>query len=145
MTEEIALRPARAGEFEYVFALHKEGLGGYIRRAWGWDEDFQRQGLRREFDAGQFEIAEGGGRAVGMISTTVHPDHLYLHHIIVAAEHRRRGIGTTLMRVVLERAAARRLPLRLSVFHENPARALYARLGFRLIHADEHRQWLEAP
>ena len=145
MQAELLLRPARADEFEYVFALHTEGLGGYIARAWGWDEDFQRQGLRREFDAGQFEIVESGGGAAGMISTTAHPDHLYLHHIIVAAERRGRGLGTALMRIVLDRGAARRLPLRLSVFHENPARRLYARLGFRVIRADEHRAWLEAP
>ena len=145
MQADLLLRPARADEFEYVFALHKEGLGRYIARAWGWDEDFQRQGLRREFDAGQFEIAESRGGAAGMISATSHPDHLYLHHIIVVPERRGRGIGTALMRIVLDRAAAARLPLRLSVFHANPARSLYARLGFRRIRSDEHRQWLEAP
>ena len=53
---ELILRPARADEFEYVFALHKEGLGGYIESAWGWDEAGQRRDLRAGFDAGNFEV-----------------------------------------------------------------------------------------
>jgi ribosomal protein S18 acetylase RimI-like enzyme len=143
MTEDLVLRPARADEFEYVFALHKEGLGGYIESAWGWDEAGQRRDLRAGFDAGNFEVAVRGGRPVGMISLSTQADHLYLNDIIVAPDRRGGGIGTALMRMVLARARERGVALRLSVFHTNPARALYQRLGFRITAEDEHRAWME--
>jgi ribosomal protein S18 acetylase RimI-like enzyme len=111
MTAKLALRPARADEFDYVFALHKEGLEAYIRRAWGWDEAAQRRDLRVRFDAGTFEIAEeregSACAAVGMVALSAHADHLYLHHLIVAPDARGRGIGTALMRMVMARARMR--------------------------------------
>lgn len=45
-------------------------------------------------------------------------------------DHQGRGLGTELLRRVLARADARRLPVRLQVLKGNPARRLYRRLGF---------------
>lgn len=140
---DVALRAARPDEFDYVFALHKEGLEAYIRRAWSWDEEAQRRDMRARFAAGGFEIAMRGGGEVGMISLSLHPDHVYLHHVIVAAAWRGQGIGTALMRIVMQRARAEGAAVRLSVFRGNPARALYARLGFRATAEDTHREWME--
>jgi len=49
----------------------------------------------------------------------------------LVADARRRGIGTALLKALIEEALARALPaLSLSVEPDNPAMALYQRLGF---------------
>jgi ribosomal protein S18 acetylase RimI-like enzyme len=53
--------------------------------------------------------------------------------IALLPEFRRRGIGTALLRALLEEGAARDLPVRIHVERLNPALALYERLGFRLL------------
>lgn len=55
--------------------------------------------------------------------------------IAVRPEHRGRGIGTCLLDAVLDRASQRHGAVSLSVALENPAVALYQRLGFRAIAA----------
>jgi ribosomal protein S18 acetylase RimI-like enzyme len=53
--------------------------------------------------------------------------------IAVRADYRGRGIGTCLLDALLDRAAGRHRAVSLSVSRENPAIALYQRLGFRVI------------
>jgi ribosomal protein S18 acetylase RimI-like enzyme len=52
----------------------------------------------------------------------------------VAPEHRSRGVGTALLKALVERAQREGMPaLSLSVEEENPALRLYERLGFRRV------------
>jgi ribosomal protein S18 acetylase RimI-like enzyme len=53
--------------------------------------------------------------------------------IAVRPEHRGRGIGTCLLDTLLDRASQRHRAVALSVSLDNPAVALYQRLGFRAI------------
>jgi len=50
--------------------------------------------------------------------------------IALLPAHRRAGIGSHLIRELLVEARSARKPVRLSVWHSNPARRLYERLGF---------------
>ena len=55
-----------------------------------------------------------------------------------------RGLGTALVRLVLDEAAGRGLPVRLSVLANNPARGLYERLGFQVtggVHPRISMEW----
>lgn len=48
-------------------------------------------------------------------------------------EHRGAGIGSTLVRELLDESVRSGIPVRLYVEHENPAKRLYDRLGFRVL------------
>src|SRR5687767_10295955 len=50
--------------------------------------------------------------------------------IALLPEHRNSGIGTQLIRQLLDRAVSARKPVRLQVLKTNPALRLYERLGF---------------
>lgn len=58
---------------------------------------------------------------------------LWIHTICIAPEHQRKGIGTEVIRSIVAEAINQTLPIRLSVLKVNPARALYERLGFKVI------------
>lgn len=71
--------------------------------------------------------------------------HQCLFVIIVAKEYRRQGIGTILMKE-LEKRAIKRYKielLHLEVYENNPAIALYKRLGFKVYGC--HPQYLKEP
>ena len=57
-------------------------------------------------------------------------DHCFLEGIYLGAEVRGRGLGSRILRDLIDRSARAGLPLRLQVFQTNPARHLYRRLGF---------------
>ena len=70
------------------------------------------------------------GEDIGMLKIEKRKDHLYLGDIQLKEAFQKRGIGTSLIRDVREKAKADGLPLRLRVLKENPVMELYHRLGF---------------
>ena len=58
-------------------------------------------------------------------------DEIRLIDIALLPEHRGKGIGGSLMRQTLDEARLAGKPVRIHVEHNNPARRLYDRLGFR--------------
>ena len=85
-----------------------------------------------------FAVAEVDGRVVGDCSisraspfVTSETSHVGVLGIIVAEEHRGRGVGSALLRHALEWARSRFEVVRLSVFSVNEgAHRLYLRFGF---------------
>jgi RimJ/RimL family protein N-acetyltransferase len=123
-------------------------LGASIGRepeAWllntdGWrsvgEERRYLRALRRHPDAAVF-VAEDDGAIVARLSVARDP-HSASHHVadlglMVAADHRRRGIGTALLQAAVAWARdADVRKLELHVFpHNEPALTLYERFGFR--------------
>jgi ribosomal protein S18 acetylase RimI-like enzyme len=105
--KDVALRPATTDGAEFFFALHKLSLGPYVDQIWGWDDDEQRAYM-----------------------TT----HLVLEHVHVIVvdgvdEYQGRGIGSRLIRELIDCADGKRVTL--SVLGVNDrAYQLYRRLGF---------------
>lgn len=67
------------------------------------------------------------------------PDALFLARVMLAPAWQGRGIASALIRELQAEARAGGLPLTLQVWEENPARALYERLGFAVTGAREFR------
>lgn len=76
-------------------------------------------------------IVEFCGRTAGRLLLNREASELRVVDIAVAPELQRRGIASALLNSLISEAKAARITLRLSVWHGNPAVALYRRLGFR--------------
>lgn len=126
------LRPATALDTELLWEIQRTALGPYVDATWGWDEAFQRRYFDEHFDHRKHRIVVVGGCEAGFLSFEVHSDHVYLGNVALLPHYQGRGIGTAVVRYVLERASEARLPVRLQVLRSNPARRLYERLGFAL-------------
>jgi ribosomal protein S18 acetylase RimI-like enzyme len=68
---------------------------------------------------------------IGMLKVEESEDCIYLGDIQISREFQGRGIGTHLVKQVLERANQKRIPVRLRVLKGNPVKELYVRLGFQ--------------
>ena len=75
-------------------------------------------------------IMVAGGRDVGCVAALPRTYYLDVDKLYVAPNHRRQGIGSAVLKIVLAEAAALNLPVRLTVLTTNPAFAFYLRHGF---------------
>lgn len=116
-------------------------LGPVALVGYGWPASTLREKFRAELELAACYVIIVDGRRAGYLAIEDRDSFWYIEAIAIARRHQRRGIGTLVLRDVLAEVGAR--PVRLNVLHVNPARALYERLGFRVIRRDEQRQIME--
>ena len=136
-------RPATGADLDRILAIRRDAFREYVERLWGRGDAHQRAETARELATGTYEVLEQGGSVVGYLHLLRVPEHDYLDELALDAAHRGQGLGTTVLRELQAGAAARGVPLRLSVLTDNPARALYARLGFTELRSTWPRVTLE--
>jgi RimJ/RimL family protein N-acetyltransferase len=139
---EFVVRDAAPGDAPALVALAQE-VGaepeGWLIADVGWrgiaEERRYLKAIRRHPHAAVF-VAESGGDLVGRLSIARDPHPASRHvadlGLMVAASHRRRGIGRALLQRAVEWGSSARVrKLELHVFpHNAPAIALYESFGF---------------
>ena len=126
----VALRPATPADSEFCYQLHKAAMGGYVTAIWGWDEQRQRDSHARAFNPGRWQIITAGEEDIGMLDVEHRPGEIYLSRIEIRPDHQGRGIGTRLIRALIDEARQSGQDLVLDVLTVNHrAQALYQRLG----------------
>jgi len=138
----VKIRPAEATDAEQLVELAEAvGIeeGDWLISTSSWrsvaDERRYLKAIRGHPDAAVF-VAEDEGRVVGRLSLARDP-HPASHHVadlglMVAASHRRRGLGRALLQQAVAWAGesgVRRLELHVFPWNE-PALALYEAFGF---------------
>jgi ribosomal protein S18 acetylase RimI-like enzyme len=142
----IVLRPVRADERDFFYAVRRGAFREYAEAAFGpWDDVKQRASADRDVGELSIEIVERDGAAIGYQIVEHNADHWFLDEIALADGERGRGVGTELVKTIMTAARDAGMPLRLSVLHVNPAQRLYARLGFRVTRIEHPRIKMEWP
>lgn len=104
-----------------------------------WNESGQRQivemALARE---GTFIIVKDKFD-VGWMQAIESPSTLYLGQLYLAPSSQNCGIGTAILRELIDKALASGKSLTLDVMKNNRSRVLYERLGFQVIAQSEHK------
>jgi ribosomal protein S18 acetylase RimI-like enzyme len=142
-SQDLRVRPASGGDRDFLFAVRRAALRNYVEQTTGWDDTEQRAIADKEFAELPYAVVEEGNRPVGYVCV-IHEDECdFIEEIALLPEAQGRGIGTRLLRDILQAARQRGVPVRLSVFLSNPAQALYARLGFTVLRVEEPRMTME--
>jgi len=128
--ERASLRPAREEDFDFLYDLHRAAMQHYVTQTWGWDEAWQRQYFQQHFNQAECQIIIFEGKEVGAFSVRKRETEVFLNFIEVLPEYQNRGIGTAVIRSLIEGAHHSGWPVGLQVLKVNPARSLYERLGF---------------
>lgn len=133
-------RPFSPEDGEFLFHLYASTRQQEIA-AFGWPPAQQEMFLRMQFNAQKhwYDMAYSGadhqiimieGKPAGRIMVFREKDSTRLVDIALLTEYRNQGIGAKLLRDLISKCESERLPLRLQVTRNNPARHLYERLGF---------------
>jgi GNAT superfamily N-acetyltransferase len=83
-----------------------------------------------------------GSDDTGWLQTTPAGDAIFLGQLYLKARFQRQGIGSRVVRLLIEEAASTGKAVALAVVKINPARRLYERLGFRATHEDQHKIYM---
>jgi ribosomal protein S18 acetylase RimI-like enzyme len=137
---QITLREATPEDMEFLARLYFDTRRQEVS-AWGWPPEQQELFLRMQFDAqsrsyrAAFSDATDriiclDGSAVGRMLVGQEPGAMHLVDIALLEEHRNCGIGTSLLRQLLQECEMQDRTLRLQVLQGNPAIRLYQRMGF---------------
>jgi ribosomal protein S18 acetylase RimI-like enzyme len=131
---EWRLRPLRADEHEWAYALHRAALGEYVEATWGWEESLQRRMFADALERTPRDVVEVAGEPVGVVAAEERPDELYLGMLELLPEWQGRGLGTAILGWLRGRAAESGRALGLHVLPVNVrAIALYERCGLRVV------------
>jgi ribosomal protein S18 acetylase RimI-like enzyme len=145
-----ALRHVQPGDEPILFQIYA-GTRLSELALLGWSADEQAAFLRQQFDAqhqhyhehyagADFQLILLGDRPIGRLYVACWPGELRLVDIALLPEYRNAGLGTRLIRDLLDEAALAFKPVRLHVEPSNPALRLYQRLGFVKI-SDRGLHW----
>lgn len=140
-------RPATPEDQAFLFELYCSTRQEEMA-AWGWSAAQQEPFLRMQFTAQQrsYELSypEADHRIIlldnvriGRILVARNGEEILLVDIALLPDYRGSGIGTALIRELLDEAAETSRPVRLQVYRNNPAQRLYQRLGFYKIGENE--------
>jgi ribosomal protein S18 acetylase RimI-like enzyme len=125
------LRPVTEDDREWLYQLNRSSMRDHVIQTWGsWDEASQREYFDGRFVPERRQIIRTDGADVGALIVERDPSRLRIGDIALLPAVQSRGIGTEVIRDLLDEAASLEIPVELQVLKVNPARRLYERLGF---------------
>ena len=138
---KVTLRPAVEADFEACRRTYFAETD-WINERLQLDQGEQESMFRKQWRPSQVCMIQADGVDVGWLQTVVSKSEHMLGQIFVDAQFQRKGIGTEVLRRIVEEASRLQLPIRLAVVKFNPSRRLYERLGFRVTHEDERKVYM---
>lgn len=143
MKDAIAFRAISAEDQPFLRRLYASTRTEELART-DWSEsakesflDFQfsaqHKFYKEQFPEAEFHIVLLEGEPIGRLYVDRREKEIRLVDIAILPEHRRQGIGSSLLRDLLAEGTRVRKPIRIHVEQFNPALRLYERLGFRRI------------
>ncbi|MBE1486880.1 GNAT family N-acetyltransferase [Plantactinospora soyae] len=126
------LHPATPGDVEMIAELRATVLRADLERLGRFDEHRVRQRLRDSFSPQYTSVIVADGAFAGCVTLRPTEDGRRLEHFYLVPGLQGRGLGSAVLRTLLDRADAAGVPVRLNVLQGSAARRLYERHGFTM-------------
>jgi ribosomal protein S18 acetylase RimI-like enzyme len=123
---------AQPSDVAAIEALVREAYEPYIDRIGGLPGPLEED-YRAIVAAGRALVARRGGRIVGLLVSSVHPDHVLVENVAVATSERGTGLGSALLALADDQARQAGVPEVRLYTHEKMTEnlAFYAHRGFQ--------------
>ena len=125
-----ALRSANVADVEMIAELRAAVMRPDLERLGRFDEHRVRQRLRDSFSPQHTSIILADDAFAGCVTLRPAENGQWLEHFYLEPGVQGRGLGSAVLRALLERADADGVPVRLNVLQGSAARRLYERHGF---------------
>ena len=127
---EWAMRPAEPADVEPIAELRAVVMRPDLKRLGRFDEHRVRQRLRDSFSPQHTSVILADGAFAGCVAVRPAEDGHWLEHFYLAPGAQGRGLGSAVLRTLLDRTDADGMLVRLNVLQGSSARRLYERHGF---------------
>lgn len=124
------LRSAVAADIEVIAELRATVMRVDLERLGRYDEHRVRQRLRDSFCPQYTSVIMIDRELAGCVTVRPAEDRQWLEHFYLAPHRQGRGLGSAVLRTVLERTDAQGMTMGLNVLQGSAARRLYERHGF---------------
>lgn len=124
------LRSADPADVETIAELRAAVMRPDLERLGRFDEHRVRQRFRDSFSPAHTSIILADGAFAGCVTLRPAPDGQWLESFYLDPGVQGRGLGSAVLRTLLERTDADGVPVRLNVLQGSAARRLYERHGF---------------
>jgi GNAT superfamily N-acetyltransferase len=139
----IKLVPADETHREFSYQVKKAAEGNYITSMFGWEEDVQRDFHARAWQQQKPDIITCDGEPIGTIATIESQDCIEIGQFFMLPDYQNKGIGTYLLKRILDKADRLGKNVTLKFLKNNPVRLLYVRNGFRVVDTGEILYYME--
>ncbi|WP_414474052.1 N-acetyltransferase family protein [Microvirga sp. M2] len=129
----IDLRPARSDDYAFARDLYVEAIGPLARTWTEWCDEDQRTRFASLWRPAETWILVLDGREdIGWVEVRQTGDEIFLKQLHIAPTRRGRGIGSTIIRRLMEKRRGTAKSIALFVLKNNPAVRFYERHGFSI-------------
>jgi ribosomal protein S18 acetylase RimI-like enzyme len=130
----IALRPAHSADYFFAFELYAETIKPLATAWMEWVDEEQEAQFASLWRPGDTKIIVLGGREdIGWAEIRQTADEVFLKQLYISPAHQRRGLGSQVMRRLLEERCGTAKSMALFVLKNNPAFRFYQRHGFGVV------------
>jgi ribosomal protein S18 acetylase RimI-like enzyme len=136
------LRPATVNDLPFARQLYLDNMREVTGRVLAWDEARQRASFDSQFVPEEASIIRLDEEDIGWMQVAERDGEFFLKQFFIHPRFQRRGIGTRLLRNLIDRAERAAKTITLGVVKGNPARLLYERHGFRVTHEDRFKVYM---
>lgn len=127
------------GDYPFALALYLESTAPLLIALGRWDEQKVLSRFSESFKPDQIWILTAAGEDFGWLQVSETAEEIHVDQLHLVEGARNRGIGTSLIRELQDRASSSAKILALNVMRGNRAQQLYERLGFRFDGGDEEK------
>ena len=142
MDLKYALRPSRSEDEKFVNDLTRETMRNYVEATWPEEADREHYYEINRFQQAITQIIYTDSQPIGRLSTSFNEEGVMLNEIHLVPSAQGRGLGSEIIKTILEDAKAKARPVFLMVLKANPAKILYERLGFVIYKEENHRYYM---
>ncbi|MFI6929509.1 GNAT family N-acetyltransferase [Streptomyces sp. NPDC050287] len=124
------MRPAEPADVEGIAELRAVVMRPDLESLGRFDEHRVRQRLRDSFSPRHTSVILADGAFAGCVTLRPAEDGQWLEHFYLSPDVQGRGLGSAVLRTLLDRTDADGVLVRLNVLQGSAARRLYERHGF---------------
>ena len=141
---QIIVRPISEADFKFIYEVTKVTMQTYVEQTWGsWIDEEQRTRTYNSTNLLTHQIIQLNSQDIGCLAVERSPSHIQLTKLYILPNFQRCGIGSYLIKQLIDEAKILQIPLRLRVLAVNPAINLYKREGFVIQTQTKERIYME--
>ncbi|MCF7927512.1 MAG: GNAT family N-acetyltransferase [Spirochaetales bacterium] len=138
----ISFRPSVPEDADFVNTLTRTVMRDYVDATWEGEEEREAYYQLNIFDPETTQIIQVNGVDAGRMNIRRSKDSMYVDEIHLHPEFQGKGIGSAIMRGLIEEASRSGRTIELHALKRNPVVGLYKKLGFRVYREDKDRIYM---
>lgn len=125
-------------DYDFIYDVKKITLRSHIEKIWGWNEEYQQNDFSKSFIPDRNNIIVLNDVNIGVLEIIEEDKIISIAELEILPEFQGKGIGSAILKEVLKDAKRKKKKVQIGCFKVNEgAKALYLRLGFKIIDETE--------